>query len=99
MPPKAPVRREQPGAVSQQILPRLALLLVVLVAADLWCIRHLGMGLSSPGGLSAIVVAFTAVAGLLDHLVEKKEKEQWAAGVRSYLRQALAMPVVVILAL
>jgi hypothetical protein len=85
--------------VSQQILPRLALLLVIGVAADLWCTRHFGVGVSNPGGLSAIVVAFTAVAGLLDHLVEKEEKEQWAAGVRSFLRQVLALPVVVILAL
>lgn len=87
------------SASRSQILPRLVLLLAVGVAADLWCSRHLGVGLSNPGVLSALVAAVTFVAGKLANLVEKKEKERWAAKVRSFLRQFLSMPMVMVLAL
>lgn len=91
--------RARPEPAPQPILPRLLLLLVWLVALDLWAVHHLGIGLSSPGWLSAVVVAYSAASGLLESLVEEEEKERWTGKVRAFLRRALSLPVIVVLCL
>jgi len=98
-PEPAPDSVEQPGPVPRLILPRLVVLLVLGVAADLWSLRHLGIGLSSPGWLSGIVASVTAVSAWLDRLVEDEEKTRWEGKILSGLRLLLATPVIVILGL
>jgi hypothetical protein len=98
-PEPVPDSVEKPGPVPRPILPRLVGLLILGVAADLWSLRHLGIGLSSPGWLSTIVASVTGVSAWLDRLVDEEEKKRWAGKVRSGLRPLLATPVMVILAL
>lgn len=75
---------------SNSLLIPTVTLLVLLAAVDLWCTRHLGMGLTDPRWLGAVGVSFGAAAAILDFIAPKRDKDAIPNKVRGVLRVLLS---------
>lgn len=82
---------------SRPILIRAVLLLVWLVALDLWAVQHLGLGLSEPGLLGLVVTSYTAVVALVDRLAGKEQMNRIAERFLRPGRLLLEPPVLILL--
>jgi hypothetical protein len=88
-------------AKDRSIAIRAVLLAVLLAVANLWSIRHLGIGLEDPIGLLGLTGGIAAFSFVLDYFISKDERERLAqpirAGVQQFLRTwVLATPTLVV---
>lgn len=91
-----------PIAKDQSIATRAILLALLLAAANLWSIRHLGFGLEDPVGLLGLTGGVAAFSFLLDFIIGKDEQERLKqpirVGIREFLRTwVLATPTLIVL--
>lgn len=73
----------------EKILLRVVLLVIFALVADLWARRHLGFGLENPVRLLGIAGTLTAVSGVVDWVVDTKEKQAWLASFRTWVRNTV----------
>jgi hypothetical protein len=81
---------------SSPLLPAI-LLVVLLAAADLWSMHHLGVGVGDPGLLAILLTAVGAAWGLVAWLLTQTERDAAAERLRGPLRRLLLSPAPVIL--
>jgi len=89
-------------AQNKSIAIRAILLALLLAAANLWSLRHLGFGLEDPLGLLGLTGFVAGASFWLDYFLDKDAQEELSkpirASVRSFLRRrVLATPTLILL--
>lgn len=90
------------AARDQGIAIRVILLALLLAAADLWALRHLGFGLEDPVGLLGLTGGLTVFSFVLDYFIDEAEQKKLARPFQQRLqkflrRWILATPTLVVL--
>jgi hypothetical protein len=89
-------------AQNKSIAIRAILLALLLAAANLWSLRHLGFGLENPVGLLGLTGFVAGASFWLDYFLDKEAQEELSkpirATVRTFLRRrVLATPTLILL--
>lgn len=96
----SPAEAERPRPRRRKSRPffiRAVLLLVWLIALDLWAVQHLGLGLSEPGLLGLVVTSYTAAAALVERLAGKAQMKRIAERFLRPGRLVFEPPVLILL--